>query len=224
MFRNKLTSYLIPQFEHARLAGHLAGTWGNANFDTPNLPRESFVTGVLFHDRGFGFLDRQELGAVSEPERASMFRRTVRSSFRDPVAEIVILMHVRRLLDGNSNAEHQSVFAEAERAIEKALSDCGYDQSQFSWADQITDLCDRIAFDFAFGTLTEGHVSVRRDEESQEFSPIQYKIIDGGVIEVKPWPFGVDIVRGEIVGYIDEGYPDLLEPKVLSYTVRNAEG
>ena len=123
MFRNSLTSLLIPQMELARLAAHLAVHWGNESFDRPRVPWESYLTGVLYHDRGFGLLDRHELGVASEVERLRMFHRTVTSVFADPVAEIVIQMHVLRLLS-SPPVRAPDVCAEAERVVQKCLESC----------------------------------------------------------------------------------------------------
>jgi hypothetical protein len=44
--------YLVPQHEHALLAGRLASHWGNASFERPD-PSDQFVEAVSMHDCGW---------------------------------------------------------------------------------------------------------------------------------------------------------------------------
>jgi hypothetical protein len=68
-------------------------------------------------------------------------------------------------------------------------------------ADAITDLCDRIAFDFCFEEPTSG-----------SGAGVEYEIDDAGTIRLVPWPLGVPWLAGVIVGFEADGYPQRLEP------------
>jgi len=46
MFKSKQRPIAIPQWEHQKLAGTLALLWGNATFERPPIPFESFLTGI----------------------------------------------------------------------------------------------------------------------------------------------------------------------------------
>jgi hypothetical protein len=41
--------------------------------------------------------------------------------------------------------------------------------------------------------------------------------IEGGTIQVDPWPFGVASHTGYLVGYQLEDYPTVLEPVLVRY-------
>ena len=75
MFKSKTRPLVLPQSEHARLAGLLAYHWGNADFDRPALDFASFVKGVAEHDRGYGVYDNAPIDGVS--------RRHATISYRD---------------------------------------------------------------------------------------------------------------------------------------------
>ncbi len=49
---------LITQPEHGRVAGELAGRWGNRGFEVP-APREALICAALHHDDGWHELDGQ---------------------------------------------------------------------------------------------------------------------------------------------------------------------
>ncbi len=82
MFRSKRHPVVVPQAEHARMAGAIAAVRANP----PPLPFESFVRGVALHDRGYGELDDDEIGATSPERWADVERRgfTERSGDEHP--------------------------------------------------------------------------------------------------------------------------------------------
>ncbi|HEX5688545.1 MAG TPA: hypothetical protein VFX76_01000, partial [Roseiflexaceae bacterium] len=82
--------------------------------------------------------------------------------------------------------------------------------------DRITNLCDRIAFDFCFEAPAEGDVSIFPRNDRDEQVKVRYRM-DDGVIQVDPWPFGVESHTGYLVGYQLEGYPARLEPVLVPY-------
>src|SRR5262249_39739547 len=68
MFTSKQRPIVIPQWEHQKLAGTLALLWGNADFDRPPIPFESFLTGIALHDRAYGLLDNLPIGGIAEEQ------------------------------------------------------------------------------------------------------------------------------------------------------------
>jgi len=68
MFTSKQRPIVIPQWEHQKLAGTLALLWGNADFERPPVPFESFLTGIGLHDRAYGPLDNLPIGGY--PKRS----------------------------------------------------------------------------------------------------------------------------------------------------------
>src|SRR5437899_9707211 len=97
MIRSKLRPVVIPQLEHARLAGTLASLWGNANFDPPPVDPSSWVAGVSLHDRGYGHLDRSDLFRIPESEWLEITRRGFYAFASDPVADLIVKYHLKRL-------------------------------------------------------------------------------------------------------------------------------
>jgi hypothetical protein len=65
MFTSKQRPIVIPQWEHQKLAGTLALLWGNAEFERPPVPFESFLTGVGLHDRAYGPFDNLPIGGIA---------------------------------------------------------------------------------------------------------------------------------------------------------------
>ena len=86
----------------------------------------------------------------------------------------------------------------------------------FERIDRITNLCDKIAFDFCFEAPAEGEVHIFPRNDRDDEVAVQYRIEDGS-IEVAPWPFEVDGNTGYLVGYQLDGYPAVLEPVTLPY-------
>ena len=68
MFKSKQRSIVIPQWEHQKLAGTLALLWGNAEFERPPVPFESFLIGIGLHDRAYGPLDNLPIGGIPEED------------------------------------------------------------------------------------------------------------------------------------------------------------
>ena len=70
MFESRRRAINFTQNGHRRLAGTLASHWGNRDFESPELPTESFHAGVALHDLGVGTCDEFAIGAMSASERA----------------------------------------------------------------------------------------------------------------------------------------------------------
>jgi len=71
MFKSKLRPIVIPQSEHAKLAGTLALLWGNTSFDLPETDWLSFIAGVGLHDRGYGYLDTSAIDEMPFERRSN---------------------------------------------------------------------------------------------------------------------------------------------------------
>ena len=54
-----------------------------------------------------------------------------------------------------------------------------------------------------------------RNSEDKEVE-VRYQV-EEGKIRATPWPFAVDSHRGYLVGYRLEGYPEVLEPVMVTY-------
>jgi hypothetical protein len=219
MFQSKARPIIVPQHEHARLSGVLAAIWGNKQFDLPALPYLSFIKGVTFHDRGYGHFDNSPIGGISETEWLEQQRKGIEQTLNDPVADILALYHIRRLLSSEQSETRDRLIAQAEATIVERLGQCENPRTAFDFADKITHFCDSIAFGVAFedpGTITR---TVFTKQNSTKQTTVSIMLAKGGHIIVDPWPFNVPQHSGFMLGYEAEHYPDTLIPVVVPWSV-----
>jgi hypothetical protein len=221
MFKSKQRPIAISQWEHQKLAGTLALLWGNAEFGCPQVPFESFVTGIGLHDRAYGLLDNLPIGELPEEEWLTLTRAGFEMSWADPVADLITKMHLKRLTSYGSAPARQAMAAKMVQAIQEQLQRRGFDVILFERIDRITNLCDKIAFDFCFEAPAEGEVRIFPKSDRDDEVAVQYRIEDGTIV-VDPWPFGIDSHTGYLVGYQLGGYPAVLEPVLLPYRLGQA--
>jgi len=224
MFKSRQRPIAIPQWEHQKLAGTLALLWGNADFERPSVPFESFLTGIGLHDRAYGPLDNLPIGGIPEEEWLALTHSGFEMTWADPVADLITKMHLKRLASYGSAPARQAMTAEMAQAIQAEIQSHGLDRATFERIDCITNLCDRIAFDFCFEVPAEGEVRIFPRNDRDDEVAVAYRI-ETGTIQVNPWPFGVDSHTGYLVGYQLDGYPAMLEPVMLTYRlVQGAHG
>jgi len=216
MFLSKQRPIAIPQWEQQKLAGTLALLWVIAVFGRPPVPFESFLIGIGLHDRAYGPLDNLPIGAIPEDEWLALTHSGFEMSWADPVADLITKLHLKRLTSYGRAPARQALAAEMAQAIQANIERHGLDATIFERIDRITNLCDRIAFDFCFEAPAEGNVHIFPRNGRDEEVTIGYQIKDG-TIEVNPWPFGVESQRGYLVGYQLEDYPAALEPVTVQY-------
>ena len=216
MFKSKTRPIGIPQSEHLRLVGALAMLWGNDDFDLPPVARNSMIAGMGLHDRGYGLLDHSAIGEMSEDQ----WQRIARGSFSMPgsdvVADTIIKYHIRRLSRYSKTDERRALTAQFSQEIDDHLKSHSLSKKIFDRMDRITELTDNISFTFCFEAPGSGEVSIfPRNEEDREVS-VKYHV-ENGIIHVAPWPFSVDHYEGYILAYPLDGYPESLDPFILSF-------
>lgn len=221
MFRSKTRDIITPQWEHARLAADIAAAWGNDAFDAPPFPHDSFVLGVAYHDREYGFLDTDSIGEMGDDRWLALKQAHLDWPLDDPVAHLIGLFHVRRLIGYGRHAGVDEMAAAFDAVIDTRLEDTTHTRADFTFADRIVDLCDMIAFDFAFDAAAAGRrmIAPRRDG-TDALTEVRYEIEEGGTITLAPWPLRVPSLDGMIYAYDADGYPGRLQPVRLAYTVR----
>ncbi len=224
MFKSKTRPITYTQYEHGRLAGTLAGAWGNESFDRPALDFEAqffgFVAGVTLHDWGYGVVDNLPIGEASEEAWLEVIRRGVEKRFEHPVTDIVVKLHLRRLLSWHSSAERETLMAEIDRRVEDRLPESNATLEEFQRADKITQLCDMISFSFCFEAPGKHTYEVYRRRDSAKTTNITYEIKPGGEVIVDPWPFSVPVITGVAYAFKRHGYPDTLDPLTVPYSIR----
>ncbi|MCB8943704.1 MAG: DUF3891 family protein [Ardenticatenaceae bacterium] len=218
MFLSKMRPIVIPQYEHGRLAGTLAQQWGNDQFDRPAMDFASFVEGVALHDWHYGFADDLPIIGADEADWVAMTRRGLGIRLADPIADVVMKLHLRRLCSYNLSPERVALMAEFDKLVAARLPETGHSRAEFEWADRITRVCDNVAFYFSFEAAVERTTTVgaRVGEETAVTCRIQPQ----GQIFIDPWPFATPFISGMILGYQAEGYPEQLQPVVVPFQVK----
>lgn len=219
MFKSKVRPIVIPQFEHARLAAKLASMWGNANFDRPEIPFDSFVEGVALHDWQYSNGDNLSIGDVSETEWLDVMRSGIDLEFTDPIAEVIAKLHMMRLVRTPTSPEREQIVEAFENRISSVVAQTDYSRDQFEWADRITRFCDSLAFDFSYELLTKDSTPIFAKTGGSNDTKLSYDLQPNGLIKIAPWPFSVRSFSGMITGYELEGYPQSLAPKIIQYQV-----
>ena len=219
MFRSKIRPIIIPQLEHARLSGFLAYFWGNKLVAPPSVDKDSFVSGVTHHDRGYDPFDTMGIGETDAAVWLATQKRGIQRELANPVADAVALMHIRRLLNYADGDSAKDVIALAGERIEEAIAQTPYQRQDFERADTITNLCDMISFAFCFEEPRQFMQSVFSNEDSVE---IQVQFLGAGKIALDPYPLSILELRGFILGYEASSYPDHPQPMMVEYIITPA--
>jgi hypothetical protein len=216
MFKSKRRPIVIPQSEHLRLVGALAMLWGNDDFDSPPVERNSMIAGMGLHDRGYGLLDTSAIGEMSEAEWQGIARRSFSMVNSDFVADTIIKYHVRRLTSYSNTDERKAMTTEFSLVINEQLRSHNLLKEIFDRMDRITELTDTISFAFCFDIPESGTVLIfSRNGDDSEVS-VGYRV-ENEIIRAAPWPFSVNRYDGYILAYPWDGYPERLDPFILPY-------
>lgn len=216
MFKSKRRAIVTPQSEHLRLVGTLAMLWGNADFDLPPIERSSMIMGMGLHDRGYGVLDNAAIGGMQEEEWTAIARRGFYMQYSDIVADTIAKYHVRRLASHDASPERKAMAAEFSRVIDEQLKQHNLSREVFDRADRITNLCDKISFDFCMDLPASGEVSVFPRNDGEKEITVRYRV-EAGTIQISPWPLSVDRYEGFLIAYQLDGYPERLDPVILPF-------
>lgn len=215
MFIHLKKSLIIPQSEHVKISEAIASLWGNENFEKPDLPKESFVRGVLMHDRGFGKVDNFDLLSMNKETRTKTLKDGIENLSDDHVSDVVSLMHIKRLIDMYPKEEMNDIYIKCLNVLEEKIKLSGFAKSEYEFADKITEIADDIAFDFSLGKDSDGEVFVYAKHE-RDLLRIKFEIKDN-LIYMNPWPLSVDYFEGKINGYLKDGYPDKLAKEEIVF-------
>ena len=112
--------------------------------------------------------------------------------------------------------------AEFSQIIDERLKQHNLSKALFDRMDRITEICDRISFDFCMDAPDSGEVSIFPRNVDNEDILVRYHVEDG-TIRVAPWPFAVDKYEGYLIAYQLDGYPDRLDPFILPYRLERTK-
>ena len=219
MFRSKRRQIVTPQSEHLTLVGTLAMLLSNDQFDHPPVERNYMISGMVQHDRGYGYLDNSPIGGMTAEEWLPIARRGFNMPCSDAVADAIVKYHIRRLASSDPSETRKALTVEFSQAIDEHLDQHSLSKTLFDRMDRITDLLDHLSFEFCFDAPASGNISIfPRNGEDTEVN-VQYHVEDGE-INVSPWPFSVDEHKGYLVAYQMDGYPQQLDPVILPYLLK----
>jgi len=198
---------VVPQSDHARFSAAIALAWGNDRFPRPPLPFERFVQGVALHDRGYGEHDDDPIFGTGRDRWLAIQRESFRPRGDDPVVDLVVALHVRRL------AGDDPLGAEMDAQLGPLHAAAGVSVEDGRAADAITRLCDAIAFDFAL-----------EEPERGSAAGVAYTVDGLGGITLDPWPLAVPRLLGLVTAFAADGYPARLEPTAIPFEIVPAAG
>jgi hypothetical protein len=218
VFRSVRRQVVYPQAEHARLAAVLALHWGNPQFARPPLPFGSFVAGVALHDRGYGQLDADAIGEVDADRWITIQEAGFAPVDEDAVVDLVVAMHVHRLVSSTGDAARHAVAARMAEALPDLRASAGVDAPAATDADRITNLCDLVSFDFCEEDATSGSVAIA-PATGAEPVPVHYAVDGHGGVTLAPWPLDVPTLGDVVIGFQSDGYPHTLAPVVTEFNL-----
>ena len=210
---------VFPQLEHARLSAAIALAWDEVVIPLP-IRRESFVKGVALHDRGYGEHDADEIGAVPRDRWLAIQRRSFAPTGVDPVVDLVVAMHVRRLVSHGTDDAARAALADMDEGIPALREAAAVSKEDAAAADRITDLCDRVSFDFCLEQPESGSTGVVAPDGGT--IAIRYDMDGEGAIVLDPWPLEGRTVSGVLLGYAADAYPRVLDPVVTPFRIEPA--
>jgi hypothetical protein len=213
MFRSNRRPVIFPQAEHARLAAAIAAAWGNPPFERPNMNYESFIRGVALHDRGYGELDDDSLGEVAAARWVDIQRLGFAPRGDDPTVDLVVALHVHRLVSQSRHPVEPAVVLEMEAALPRLRDAAGVAEADARAANAITFLCDRISFAVCFESRSEWVQPVIPRAGSEPIK-MSFTFDGAGRATLSPWPLVVAPFSAVIAAYRADTYPRVLEPEV----------
>ena len=220
MFQSWTRPIIFTQYEHGRLAGTGARAWGNESFGRPALDFDAFVAGVTLHDWGYGMIDNLPIGAAPEDAWLDVIRSGVENRFDHPTTDIVVKLHLRRLLSMHTSPQRTALIVQIDERVEDRLAGSEAPLETYQRADKITQLCDMISFAFCFESPGRHTYEVFKRQGSPETTDITYDIRPGGEVLVDPWPFSVPVISGVAYAFDRQGYPELLNPLVVPFSIQ----
>jgi uncharacterized protein DUF3891 len=215
VFRSARRHLVFPQAEHARLAATIALAWGNDRLAPPPFPRERFVTAVALHDRGYAPLDTDGIGEIAPARWLQIQRESFRPRGEDDLVDLLVAMHVRRLIGWSRDA---TVADELAATVDELRARAAVSPEDADAADLITNMCDRIAFDFCFEEPAEGRLDLPAAARGERIG-VGYAVNGDGAIEIDPWPLDVPRLGGLLVAFEADTYPVELAPTIVPYEV-----
>jgi hypothetical protein len=209
---------IITQYEHSKLAGLIASNLKEDLFENQEVS-ESFIKAVYFHDRGFGTFDNLPVGQMSQKDHYEVLKRSFYEDCDDIRANLSIKYHVLRLISYSNTKEAQNLLEKFKKEIRIYEKSHNLNTAEFKDLDLIMDLCDSISFDFCFQKESNQTYNMPSTFKALGFESIFYKIKPENHIELHPWPFKAPSIKGELISYKKESFPEKRNPVILKFNI-----
>jgi hypothetical protein len=174
---------------------------------------DSFVRGVALHDRGYGELDDDGLGDVPAARWVEIQQRGFAPRGDDPIVDLVVALHVHRLVSTPRDPVEAAALPEMEDALPRLRDAAGVAEADARAADAITHLCDRISFTVCFEEPSEWAQPVIPKAGAQPID-MSFAFDGAGRATLSPWPLVVAPFSAVVAAYRADTYPQVLEPEV----------
>ena len=138
----------------------------------------------------------------------------------DPVVDLVVAMHVRRLVSHATDDAARAALTEMDEGIPALREAAAVSEEDAAAADRITDLCDRVSFDFCLEQPESGSMGVVGPDGGT--IAVRYEVDGHGTIVLDPWPLEERTVSGVLLGYAADAYPRVLDPVVTPFRIEPA--
>ncbi|MEX0938015.1 MAG: DUF3891 family protein [Pirellulales bacterium] len=221
---------LIPQIDHAHLAGELAGAWGNDRF-APLPGGEEALAAIYAHDDGWRAWDaapdidpetgrpRNFLEMPLDTQLAIWRASIDRAASHGPLAPWMVAGHFAALLQGSSSSdtrEGRAWLAEFDQRRQSWLAQCNASgcctPAQTDQALAMLQMFDGLSLWFccaprsephSFGVPAGQHVSLAPDASQDPAETTQR-------VSISPWPMATDRLEIRVAGRLvpASGYRD----------------
>lgn len=209
MFR-RANQQIVTQWEHSRLSGEIGMLLGAAaDYDDPEL-----FGAIALHDwphfQDDPLTDEIEIGTKTDQQQEMLIRRLGDPLPIAPLAELLTLMHWRRL------GAHDTVIQEVIRParIASLRQDLGLAETTAGRMDTWTSLCDGLAFYLSRGEAADGTSLLLHPREEAIDWNLDWQVAPD-TVRIQGLPYRVHRELSLLV-FAAEGYPTALQPRFVS--------
>ena len=166
-------------------------------------------------------MDVLPLGEVEERLWLETRARGVATRHPDPVVDLVVLAHIRRLVSGRLGVESVALLDRIERRIAERLDECDMSEQTLDDIDTITRISDMIALWLSFEADGFAEFSVYAGWSGGRRS-VDVVVRGDGDVGMTPWPLNVPVLTGCGIAYAATGDGAYGDAALLSYHVHPA--
>lgn len=218
MFRYK-DNWIVPQREHARLAGFILDNFKISYFGT--IPKDVVLEATIFHQQGYPEFDHIDFRSPKADRDLNVYINDTNEDIliSQDALTLVMIHNLRILRETKIPADNWegyiSLANKLEEKINNRISKSNFEYPDFWEASHNLRLADRISF-----LLSEGK------EGSTEFSinNIRYTFsIKENLISINPWIFKSNDFNLYLMAYESREYGKVNKPSIITFNFLNLE-